>query len=199
MPVRETPLFPLSSVLFPGGPLPLRVFEPRYLDMVGRCLKSSACFGAVAIRSGSETGDAETFDVGTFAEIVDWYTDESGLLGIMAHGRERFRIERIDRLGDGLYVGEVTPLPELEPVELPERFAFAATFLGRLLEEDDGLYRGIHRDFGNASWVGCRLAEILPLPVPLTQELLETDDPLDRLARLEPVVRRLDAASRRRG
>jgi hypothetical protein len=167
--------------------------------MVGRCLKTGAGFGAVAIRSGAETGEAETFSVGTLAEIVDWYTEEAGLLGIMARGCDRFRIERVERQADGLYVGDVTALPALEPVELPERFAFAATFLGRLLEEDDGLYRGIHRDFGNATWVGCRLAEILPLPLPVAQELLETDDPLLRLARLEPVVRRLDAASRRRG
>jgi uncharacterized protein len=195
----QTPLFPLGSVVFPGGPLPLRIFEPRYVDMVGRCLKTGTGFGAVAIRSGAETGEAETFGVGTLAEIVDWYAEEGGLLGIMARGRDRFRIERVERLADGLYVGDVTILPALAPVELPERFAYAATFLGRLLEEDDGLYRGIQSDFGNATWVGCRLAEILPLPVPLAQELLEIDDPLLRLDRLEPAVRRLDAAARRRG
>ncbi len=193
----DTPLFPLSSVVFPGGPLPLRIFEPRYLDMVGRCLKSQACFGAVAIRAGSEVGEAETFEVGTLAEIVDWYREDDGLLGILARGRERFRIVRVERLADGLYVGAVEPLPALPNVALPERFELEGTFLARLFAEDDGLYRGIETEFGNATWVGCRLAEILPLPLPLRQEMLELDDPLIRLERLAPIVRRIEATWRR--
>ena len=107
----EIPLFPLKTVVFPGGPLALRIFEPRYLDMVARCLRGTNRFGVVAIRQGSEVGAAETFDVGTLAEIVDWHQETGGLLGIPAVGRECFRLARSTRQPDGLYVGEGSLLP----------------------------------------------------------------------------------------
>ena len=82
----KVPLFPLSTVLYPGGPLPLRIFEPRYLDMISDCLKNDRPFGVLLIRSGSETGPATTYEVGTLARITDWYQGSDGLLGITAVG-----------------------------------------------------------------------------------------------------------------
>ena len=87
----EVPLFPLNTVLFPGGPLPLRIFETRYLDMVSRCMKDDLPFGVLLIREGAEVGPAATCDVGTLARIVDWYQGSDGLLGVTAIGTERFR------------------------------------------------------------------------------------------------------------
>ena len=87
----EIPLFPLHTVLYPGGPLPLRIFEQRYLDMISRCLKSESLFGVLLIKNGNEAGLAETWNVGTLAKIVDWYQGSDGLLGVTAIGQQRFR------------------------------------------------------------------------------------------------------------
>jgi Lon protease-like protein len=176
----ELPLFPLKTVLFPGGFLALRIFEPRYLDMIARVLRGDGRFGVLAIRSGSEVGEAETFDVGTTAEIVDWDRQPDGLLGISARGCDSFRLEHATRQGDGLYVGRVALLETLPPVRLPEEHAALAGLLDKLFAESAGPRFG-SPEYDDAEWVGARLAEILPLELPLRQELLETRDALARL------------------
>ena len=113
------PLFPLSTVLFPDGPLPLRVFEPRYLDMVSRCLRKESEFGVVLIVGGKDTGEVETSTVGTLARIIDWYQGSDGILGITAQGTRQFRLHGVSRQADGLYLGEVELLPELPPPGAP--------------------------------------------------------------------------------
>jgi Lon protease-like protein len=110
----KIPLFPLGTVLFPGGPLPLRIFEQRYLDMISSCLKNDSRFGVLLIRTGKETGDATTHSVGTLARIVDWYQGSDGLLGITAIGEERFRLLQSERQENGLHLGDVKRL-EAEP------------------------------------------------------------------------------------
>lgn len=186
--MSELALFPLKTVLFPGGPLPLRIFEPRYLDMISRCLKQNTAFGVVGIRSGSETGAAEMFTVGTTADITNWYQDDDGLLAIMTVGRRRFKITAVDRHADGLYVAEATLLPLESSGPLPESHDRLATFLERSLREVASHYRGLDTHFDDASWVGQRLAEVLPLELVVKQALLEMDDPLERLDRLASIL-----------
>src|SRR5688572_21135614 len=102
-------LFPLRTVLFPGGPLPLRIFETRYIDMVRRCLREESPFGVLLIRDGDEAGDvASTATVGCTARIVDFEILPDGLLGISCVGVRKFRVERVWRAPDGLNLGEVT-------------------------------------------------------------------------------------------
>jgi len=186
LPMREdtTPLFPLKTVLFPGGVLPLRIFEPRYVDMIGRCMKEPQKFGVLLIVEGSETGAARTVDVGTLAEIVDWHQDTDGLLGIVALGRERFRLERSSRRPDGLYVGSIEPLPAEERQPLPERHRYLAKLLKQVLPRLGPYAQHLDEDYTDATWVGYRLAEVLPLTLRVRQECLEMDDPLARLDRL---------------
>jgi Lon protease-like protein len=179
----ELALFPLKTVLFPGGLLALRIFEPRYLDMVARSLRSNNRFGVVAIRSGSEVGAADTFDVGTTAEIVDWHQESGGMLGIRAVGRESFRVETSTRQPDGLYVGRVAMLEEPANVPLPAAHAPLATLLRNLLAHLPA-HVDASAEYGDAGWVGARLAEALPLAVPVKQSLLEIRDPLVRLERI---------------
>jgi Lon protease-like protein len=184
----ELPLFPLKTVLFPGGSLALRIFEPRYLDMIARVLRSGGRFGVLAIRSGSEVGDAETFDVGTTAEIVDWDRQADGLLGIRARGCDSFRLEHATRRADGLYVGRVALLDRLPPTRLPDGHAALAALLDRVLAESAGLRPGAP-ELDDAEWVGARLAEILPLELTFRQELLEARDALTRLERIAAALR----------
>jgi len=96
----QIPLFPLNTVLFPGGPLPLRIFEARYVDMVSSCLKEDSPFGVLLIRDGGETGNATTHEIGTLARIVDWYQGSDGLLGVTAVGEQRFRLLSSHRQDD---------------------------------------------------------------------------------------------------
>jgi Lon protease-like protein len=184
----EIPLFPLKSVLFPGGPLRLRIFEPRYIDMVARCLRADNRFGIVAISRGAEVGEAEMFGAGTLAEIVDWHQD-GALLGIVAVGREGFRLESTWRQPDGLYLGRAVPREREPRRALAQAHAPLAALLRRLLEPLSS-YRTVEPAYDDAAWVSYRLTEVLPLALPLKQELLEMNDSharLDRIAaRLPP-------------
>ena len=177
----QVPLFPLRTVLYPGGPLPLRIFEPRYLDMISDCLRHEHAFGVLLIKSGSETGPATTFDVGTLARITDWYQGSDGLLGITALGGERFRLVSSRRMPDGLNMGEVEILPEHGEQSLPEEFRPLAQILAGVLDDLGRLYEALDRRYDDAGWVGYRFAEILPISPEEKQSCLETDDPVERL------------------
>jgi hypothetical protein len=184
----EIPLFPLGTVLFPGGPLPLRIFEARYIDLVRRCLRDGSGFGVVLIREGVEAGGpALTFDVGTYARIVDFSQQPDGLLGIRASGERRFRILERRRERDGLNVADVEWLPEGSSQPLPEEFAELGPALDALLDQVGEPYASLERRLDDAAWVAGRLAEILPLPPGHKQHCLELDDPVERLRFMRPL------------
>jgi len=185
--MNELPLFPLQTVLLPGGRLALRVFETRYVDMIAQCLRGANRFGVVAIREGAEVGAATTYDFGTSAEIVDWHQEPGGLLGILAEGREPFRLLESRRESDGLYVGSVAWLEVSLPRRLPAEHEPLAELLRRLIEALP-LYRGVAPSFDDATWVGGRLIELLPLKLAFKQSLLELTDPEQRLERLAAVL-----------
>ena len=177
----QVPLFPLGTVLYPEGPLPLRIFEPRYLDMVSECLKNDNRFGVLLIKEGSETGEATTYDIGTLARISDWYQGSDGLLGVTAVGEQRFRLLSAERRKNGLHVGHIETLPEQRGMVLPEEFRPLAQVLEGVLDDLGRLYEAIDRRYDDAAWVGYRFAEILPIAPEEKQACLETDDPVRRL------------------
>jgi uncharacterized protein len=190
--VIELPLFPLSTVLFPEGPLSLRIFEPRYVDMVGRCMRESNPFGVVAIRSGAEVGAiTETAELGTTARIVDFSQLPDGLLGIMCQGERKFRLLRRWQRPDGLNLGEIEYLPVEASVEVPDEHQHLADLLRKVLPELGEPYASLPARLTDASWVGCRLAEILPLELDDKLSLLGADEPLARLERMEQLMRRV--------
>jgi uncharacterized protein len=195
------PLFPLGTVLFPGGILPLQVFEVRYLDMVQRCHREGTPFGVVCLTQGHEVQQPdpgsggfqhESFhSVGTFARIEALEQPRPGLLLIACEGTDRFRIAHSDRLRHGLWVADVTPLPADAPVQIPPELQGIARALRQLHERlrveqpaaiapwpDDREDGGPWHDAG---WVANRWAELLPLPNETKQRLLTLDSPLLRL------------------
>jgi Lon protease-like protein len=186
--VDVIPLFPLNVVLFPGGPLPLRIFEPRYVDMVKRCMRESAPFGVVLIRDGAETGAAETCAVGTSARIVDFHQLPDGLLGLSCLGERRFRIRSHRRQTDGLNIGEVEWLSVEPAMAVPDRHSRLAELLHSVLPQLGELYQGLETHLEDAAWVGHRLAEILPIELADKQFCLELDDPVQRLDALAPLL-----------
>ncbi len=177
----QIPLFPLNTVLFPGGPLPLRIFEARYIDMISERMRSDAPFGVVLIHEGQEAGAASTFTVGTLARITDWYQGSDGLLGVTAIGEQRFRIASTKRMPDGLNVAEVELLPDEESMPLPEAYKGLAEILEGVLDDLGRLYESLERNYGDAGWVSYRFVEILPLDLEQKQYCLEKADPAERL------------------
>lgn len=190
------PIFPLGTVLFPGGLLRLRIFEPRYIDLVRDCTRSDSGFGVCLILAGHEAGEpAVPAAVGTFARIVDFHTLPDGLLGIAAEGRERFDVLHTRVRDNGLVHGEVRFRDEEPPVRVPPEHALLATILERLAERMGGTLAKAERvRFDDARWVGFRLAECLPLAPAEKQHLLQLDDPLQRLAQLQHYVPRFQGA-----
>ncbi len=192
------PLFPLRTVLYPGGPLPLRVFEPRYLDMISGCLKSDSPFGVLLIRDGSETGPATTYDVGTLARIVDWSQGSDGLLGITVIGEQRFHLISANRRPNGLNVGEIELLGPEDHFSLPDEDKPLAHILEGVLDDLGQLYESLDRRYDDAGWVGYRFAEILPISPEQKQSWLEANDAKQRLHLVKEVlksVRSPEAAS----
>jgi uncharacterized protein len=183
-------LFPLHTVLFPGGPLPLRIFETRYTDMVRRCMRTQEPFGVVMIQEGDEAGVvATTATVGCTARIVDFHTLQDGLLGISCVGERKFRVLRVWRADDGLNMGEVAWLPVEPELPVPADCERLASTLRRALEELAEHYENVTRKFDDAAWIGARVAELLPIELADKQALLELDDPIERLRSLLTVVK----------
>jgi Lon protease-like protein len=197
--LEEIALFPLRTVLFPGGPLELRIFEPRYLDMIRTTLRNDREFGVLLIRAGGEVGPADTVDVGTSARIVDFRQLPEGLLGITCRGGRRFRLVSRRRQRDGLNIGGVNWLKEPASLALPANFTAMAHTLESILAEIDALYPVAERKLDDADWVGRRLAEILPIASADKQYCLELEDAMERLMFLEPFSAAVQVQTRGRG
>jgi uncharacterized protein len=181
-------LFPLSIVLFPGGPLPLRIFETRYVDMVRGCMRGDQRFGVALIREGSEVGPAETHDVGTMARIVDFHQLSDGFLGLSCVGEQRFRIVGRSRQADGLNLAQIEWIAAESKIAVPERHAGLAELLKTVLPQLGEVYEGMQMHLDDAAWVGHRLAEILPIAAAEKQICLELNDPIERLEVLSPAA-----------
>lgn len=191
---REIPLFLLDTVLFPGGRLPLRVFETRYMDMVKAALRGNTPFGVCLIEQGAEVAVpgatlARPHAVGTLASIADWDMQQLGILNIVVHGGERFRIVAQRLMTNGLAIATVELLPEPPVTPIPGDYARLVPMLRALLEAMDETMPPQPHRFYAAAWVACRWAEILPLPRATRQHLLELDD---GVARLDAIYRFLE-------
>lgn len=184
----KVPLFPLRTVLFPGGPLPLRIFEQRYLDMISTCLKNDSRFGVLLIRDGSESGDATTHSVGTLARIADWYQGSDGLLGITAIGEERFTLLHSERQDNGLQLGDVQIIQSEPPQDLPDDDSSMAHILAGVMDDLGKLYQSLDKNYDDAGWVANRFGEILPIAAEQKQVLLMADDPMKRLQMVRDIL-----------
>ena len=204
--LNSLPLFPLGTVLYPGGYLPLQIFEVRYLDMIGKCHKTGAPFGVVSLTEGSEVrkpasatakaakpgGDAfanEAFNtIGTLATISHFSVPQPGLMVVQCRGIHRFEITRREKLKHGLWIANVTRLEDDLPVSIPPDLKKTADALGQLIKglrqsdtppEKMPVLPPYH--FDDCGWVANRWCELLPMPLDLKQRLMELDNPLVRL------------------
>lgn len=182
------PLFPLKTVLFPGGVLPLKVFEQRYITMTKECLKDNKPFGVCLLTQGEEVAIPERLAVGiefapigTFAHITSWDMPQLGILHLRTEGVSRFRAHAHSISDEGLVVAHVTTLAPEPAVALPEAFQPLADFLELLINRVGKENFPAQVALGDASWVGYRLVEVLPLPLSIKQTMLEINDSEVRL------------------
>ncbi|WP_395687121.1 LON peptidase substrate-binding domain-containing protein [Caenimonas koreensis] len=204
--LQSLPLFPLGTVLFPDGVLPLRIFEVRYLDMIGRCHKAGAPFGVVSLTQGTEVrqpGSTEVFSaVGTLATISDYEAPQPGLMVIRALGAQRFKITSRDQLKHGLWIADVEAMSPDMVVPVPDDLKNTADALARLIQSLEQRVdapgqmpiRGPWK-LDDCGWVANRWCELLPLPVQLKQHLMELDNPLVRLELVSDVLARTGIAN----
>lgn len=208
--LTSLPLFPLGTVLYPGGLLPLQIFEVRYLDMIGKCHKAGAPFGVVSLTEGAEvrkpgesgpSGDGfarEDFSsVGTLARITEFSVPQPGLMVIRCVGIQRFEISRREKLKHGLWIADVTRLEDDQSVNIPDDLQSTATALARLIQSLQA--RDVPADqmpllppfqLDDCGWVANRWCELLPIQPALKQRLMTLDNPLLRLELVSDILER---------
>ena len=199
--LTSLPLFPLGTVLYPGGLLPLQIFEVRYLDMIGKCHKAGAPFGIISLTEGSEvrrpkdlgpSGDgfaSEAFgSVGTLASITEFSVPQPGLMMIRCVGTQRFEISTREKLKHGLWIANVTRLDDDQTVLIPDDLQRTANALGKLIKSlqerrvpEDQMPLQPPYQLDDCGWVANRWCELLPLSPSVKQQLMELDNPLLRL------------------
>ena len=212
--LTSLPLFPLGTVLYPGGLLPLQIFEVRYLDMIGKCHKAGAPFGIISLTEGSEvrrpkdagpSGDGfaqEAFgNVGTLATITEFSVPQPGLMMIRCVGTQRFEISAREKLKHGLWIANVTRLEDDQAVPVPDDLQRTANALGKLIKSlqerkvpDDQMPLLAPYQLDDCGWVANRWCELLPMPVELKQRLMELDNPLLRLELVSDILDRTGIA-----
>jgi Lon protease-like protein len=190
------PLFPLQSVLFPGGLLNLKVFEARYLDLVSDCLRTGQRFGVVCLRQGSDVqaaGETTRFeDVGVFAELSEVDSEQAGILRVKCIGRERFEIRESKQEANGLWIARVRPLEpdsKLPPMQSTfDTVRALANAIATLKQQGSQPFLEPYA-FDDAGWVANRWCELLPVPLAAKQRLMALDNPLVRLKLVDEFLR----------
>ncbi len=184
------PLFPLHSVLFPHGRMPLQVFESRYLDLISQCMKADSGFGVVWLKQGREVHQSNSVtspqlaQVGTYARVVDWDSLPNGLLGVTIEGSDRFRLRSSYQRNDHLHMGEIEWIEAAETIKLPENCAELEGLLLTLLDHPHVARLKLNPVVEDVDTLGCVLAQLLPIDERLKFELLTIAEPLDRLNRI---------------
>jgi Lon protease-like protein len=182
----EIPIFPLNAVIFPGGLLPLRVFEQRYMDMVKGCMRDDQPFGICLIKEGEEVGaPAVPEEVGCLVRISSWDMPQLGVLSIQALGVRRFSILKYKPMDSGLIMATVQTISTEAPAPIPTALQPCAEVLRRIIEQlgEDKFQPPLQYD--DAVWVGYRLAEVLPIKNSAKQSMLEMNDSIARLEILQ--------------
>ena len=218
--LTSLPLFPLGSVLYPGGLLPLQIFEVRYLDMIGKAFKAGAPFGVVLLTQGAEVRQRDRTDasaepmpdgdgfareafhtMGTLTTITELSKPQAGLMVIQCIGTQRFEITRREKLRHGLWVADVTCLPNDQTVEIPPDLQVAANTLGQVIKtlqqrspNEGPMPLQAPFQLEDAGWVANRWCELLPIPPELKHRLMALDNPLVRLELVHDILQKTGIA-----
>jgi len=185
----KIPLFPLNVVLFPGGSLPLRIFEPRYLDMVSDCMKSESGVGVILIEEGKDSGRAAKInDTGTLSFISYWHKRNDGMLGITLKGEKRFRVLSTEVMPNQLMLAEVEILPGFKCEDVSYDADKLIKLLKQIIAQLEPPYTTMDKHYDDLEWVSARLIELLPLPLKEKQIMLNMEVITERLEYLHPLL-----------
>ena len=193
---NDIPLFPLNIVLFPGGRFDLQIFERRYIDLVSHCMRTDTGFGICLLKSGDETNgnnlNQTVYNTGTYAKIVDWDQLESGLLGITVEGAVKFVAQDFWKEEDDVLHASVEfsdiESTEAEAIPLGDEYSALSELLRNLEDHPLVAGRNLSIDYSDLRQLGWRLSELIPLGIDVRQELLELNDPVERLSKIEKLV-----------
>ena len=193
---NDIPLFPLNIVLFPGGRFDLQIFERRYIDLVSHCMRTGTGFGICLLKSGEETNREDlhqtVHNTGTYANIVDWDQLDSGLLGITIEGTAKFVAKDYWQEDDDVLHASVqfsdTESTEAEAIPIGDQFTALSELLQNLENHPLVAERNLTIDYSDLRQLGWRLSELMPLGIDVRQKLLEINDPLERLSKIEKLV-----------
>ena len=183
------PLFPLEAVLFPGGALPLRIFEPRYLDMISNCMKSDSGIGVILIKDGHESGAAaQVHELGTLSFISYWHKRSDGMLGITLKGEQRFHILSTEVKSNQLTIADVELLPKFSNPEKTYDIELFTKLLKQIIAQLEPPYTTMDKHYDDMDWVSARLIEVLPLKLNDKQNMLSMNDVNERINHLHPLL-----------
>tara|TARA_B000000557_G_scaffold251929_1_gene239648 strand:+ start:197 stop:811 length:615 start_codon:yes stop_codon:yes gene_type:complete len=193
---NDIPLFPLNIVLFPGGRFDLQIFERRYIDLVSHCMRTGTGFGICLLKSGDETNgnnlNQSVYNTGTYAKIVDWDQLESGLLGITVEGAVKFVAQDFWKEDDDVLHASVEfsdiESTEADVIPLGDEYTALSELLRNLEDHPLVAGRNLSIDYSDLRQLGWRLSELIPLGIDVRQELLELNDPVERLSKIEKLV-----------
>ena len=194
---NQVAIFPLNTVLFPGGRLPLRIFEQRYIEMTKQCIANNRPFGVCQIKEGREIGTPAVPEaVGCLASIIEWDMPQLGMFELKTEGTQRFRILHSEVARNGLITATIETLLPEEPATPSS--ALCAEVLKAIIDQVGSVHFPAPHHFDDASWIGYRLAEILPIDRDTRQRMLLLSDPADRLSQLEQLLNEQGAPQARR-
>lgn len=183
----KIPLFPLSSIVLPGGRLPLRLFEPRYIRMISECMKQEAGFG-ICLAQNSEVVNTEPYPLGTLARVIDFDQGSDGLLHITVIGEQEFTVESFTVEKDGLLIGEVEFQDRPGHSAMPSAYSALSVKLSQILDHLEPHISFPDRDLDDAEWVCNRLLELLPIDAGEKYEMLRSFDTNSRLQALDELA-----------
>ena len=192
----QLPIFPLNTLVFPGGVLPLRIFETRYLDMVRNCVRGSTEF-VVTLANDRRSAAKSYANIGTVVSIVDWDTLPDGLLGVTVAGRRRVSIADAEVQSDQLLMADVETIMEDEDLPLDKTFKAWADLIESVLTHLGKPFSELEFQLGSSNWVASRMTEVLPLEASIKQKILEINHPTVRLEHLREALQDVEYYKKR--
>ena len=190
--LKNAPIFPLRSIVLPGGLFPLRIFERRYLDMVTTCIKNNEGFCISLVKK--EEPDLyvkDVFEYGSWVEITDWNKLQDGLLGITVEGKNIVKISNTSLDKENLLRGKIKKLDLEKEYLIPQQYLVLSKFYKKIYPNLKDFMSFKQERFSDASWIGYRLTELLPIELELKADLISTSDAIERLKKINQIMTRL--------
>ncbi|MED5274959.1 MAG: LON peptidase substrate-binding domain-containing protein [Pseudomonadota bacterium] len=190
--LENAPIFPLRSIVLPGGLFPLRIFERRYLDMVTECIKNNEGFCISLVKK--EEPDLyvkDVFEYGSWVEITDWNKLQDGLLGITVEGKNIVKTSNTSLDKENLLRGKIEKLGLEKEYLIPQQYIVLSKFYKKIYPNLKDFMSFKQERFSDASWIGYRLTELLPIELELKADLISTSDAIERLKKINQIMTRL--------